>query len=124
MTWSRRESPALRLSLPDEYSNVPKNDLSDSAHPILNDELMARVAIYGEEAELEAGEEVSGQGKHSRELLVIIEGELLIFDADNHGSRREISRISERQFTGELALLTVKPTLVGMVCVVGVGCCG
>jgi thioredoxin reductase (NADPH) len=79
---------------------------------------MTRIAIYGKELELEAGEEVSPQGNGSPDFLVIIQGELLIFDVDNHGGRREISRIHERQFTGELTLLAGKPTLVGMMCAV------
>lgn len=84
---------------------------------------MARVAIYGKESESEAGEEVSCQGNGLADFLVIAQGELLIFDVDNHGGRREISRIRERQFTGELTLLAGKPTLVGMVSPVKSACC-
>jgi thioredoxin reductase (NADPH) len=116
MNQAASKSSALHLSVPNEHSG--KNDQSDSAHPVLTDELMVRAAVYGEESDLEAGEEVSGQGKGSADFLVILQGELLVFDVDNHGGRREISHIYERQFSGELALLTDKPSLVAMVCVV------
>jgi CRP-like cAMP-binding protein len=118
MIQSASERRALRLSVPNEPSGVSKNDQSDSAHPVLTDELMVRVAVYGEESELEACEEVSGQGKSSPDFLVILQGEILVFDVDNHGGRREISHIYERQFTGELSLLTDKPSLIGMMSVV------
>ena len=116
MTQPASESSAVPLNISSEHSGVAKSDQPDSAHPVLNDELMARVAIYGKESEFEAGEEVSSQGNGLADFLVILKGELLVFDVDNHGSRREISRIHERQFTGELTLLAGKPTLVGMVC--------
>ena len=114
MTQPSSERSAVPLNISNEHSGVPKGDQPDPAHPVLNDELMARAAIYGKETELEAGEEVSWQGNGLADFLVILLGELLIFDVDNHGGRREISRIHERQFTGELTLLAGKPTLVGM----------
>ena len=114
MTESAGEGSAVHLSISNEHSGVSKSDQPDTAHPVLNDELMVRAAIYGKESDLEAGEEVSSQGNSSADFLVILKGELLIFDVDNHGGRREISRIHERQFTGELTLLAGKPTLVGM----------
>jgi thioredoxin reductase (NADPH) len=114
MTESAGEGSAVHLSISSEHSGVPKSGKPDTAHPVLNDELMVRAAIYGKESDLEAGEEVSSQGNSSADFLVILKGELLIFDVDNHGGRREISRIHERQFTGELTLLAGKPTLVGM----------
>ena len=82
MIQSASERRALRLSVPNESSGVSKNDQSDSAHPVLTDELMVRVAVYGEESELEACEEVSGQGKSSPDLLVILQGEILVFDVE------------------------------------------
>lgn len=99
MTQSVGESSALRVSISNEHSGVFKKDQSDSAHPALNDELMVRVAIYGEKADLEAGEEISGQGKSSAEFLVILGGELLVFDVDNNGSRRE-HRVAHRLRVG------------------------
>ena len=114
MTESAGEGSAVHLSISNEHSGVPKSGKPDTAHPVLNDELMVRAAIYGKESDLEAGEEVSSQGNSSADFLVVLKGELLIFDVDNHGGRREISRIHERQFTGELTLLAGKPTLVGM----------
>ena len=118
MNQSSSDSKDPHLSISDEHSGMSKNDQSDSAHPVLTDELMVRAAVYGEESELEAGEEVSSQGKSSADFLVILKGELLVFDVDNHGGRREISHIYERQFTGELSLLSDKPSLVGMMSVV------
>ena len=114
MTESAGEGSAVHLSISNEHSGVPKSGKPDTAHPVLNDELMVRAAIYGKESDLEAGEEVSSQANSSADFLVVLKGELLIFDVDNHGGRREISRIHERQFTGELTLLAGKPTLVGM----------
>jgi thioredoxin reductase (NADPH) len=111
------DSNGLYLNVLEEHSYKSKNGQADSAHPVLTDELMIRLAVYGEQSELEAGEEISEQGESSADFLVIIQGEVLVFDVDNHGGRRNISRIHESQFTGELALLTGKPTLVGMACV-------
>jgi thioredoxin reductase (NADPH) len=118
MIQSESDRRALDLSFPNELSSESKNIQSDSAHPVLSNELMVRVAIYGEESELEAAEEVSGQGKSSPDFFILLQGEILVFDVDNHGGRREISHIYERQFTGELSLLTDKPSLVGMMSVV------
>ena len=108
---------ALRWKMPNRQPDHPEAELRDSAHPVLSDEQMARAAIYGEEAVLEAGEEISGPGESSTDFLVIIEGQILIFDVDSLGCRREISHIYARQFTGELALLGNKPPLVGMMSV-------
>jgi len=108
---------ALRWKIPNRHSDRPETELQDIAHPILNDELMARAAAYGEEAVLEAGEEISGPGESSIDFLVILEGHILVYDVDSVGSRREISHIYARQFTGELALLGNKPPLVGMMSV-------
>jgi thioredoxin reductase (NADPH) len=118
MNQSSSDSKDPHLSVPDESLERSKNDQSDSAHPVLTDELMVRAAVYGEESELETGEEVSSPGKSSTDFVVILEGEILVFDVDNHGGRREISHIYEGQFTGELALLSDKPSLVSMMSVV------
>lgn len=118
MAQSPTKNGAVPQSNSSEYLGVGESDQPDPAHPVITNELMARLAIYGKESDLEAGEEISSQGNSSADFLVILSGELLIFDIDNHGGRREISRIHERQFTGELALLAGKPTLVGMVCIV------
>ncbi len=99
--------------------NIEANDSeqpnSDPAHPFLSDELMLRAALFGDEVKMEAGVEVFGQGKTVPDFLVILEGELLVFDFDSAGVRREIARITERQFTGELDLLTDKSSLVACV---------
>lgn len=87
MTQPSSESGAVPLDISDEHSGVPKSDQSDLAHPVLSDELMVRAAIYGREADLEAGEEASSQGNNSADFLVILKGELLIFDVDNRGGR-------------------------------------
>jgi thioredoxin reductase (NADPH) len=118
MNQSSSDSKDPHLSVPDESLDRSNNYQSDSAHPVLTDESMVRVAVYGEESKLEAGEEVSSPGKSSTDFVVILEGEILVFDVDNHGGRREISHIYERQFTGELALLSDKPSLVSMMSVV------
>jgi len=108
---------ASRWNIPNRQPDHPEAELRDSAHPVLSDEQMARAAIYGEEAVLEAGEEISGPGESSTDFLVIVEGQVLVYDIDNHGRRREISHVYARQFTGELSLLGNKPPLVGMMSV-------
>ena len=118
MSEPTNERSDFNLSFSSEHSDNSESDQSDSAHPFLPDELMARAAEYGEESELEAAEEISSQGNSSPDFFVIVKGEILIFDVDSHGDRREISHIYERQFTGELSLLTDKPSLVGMMSVV------
>jgi thioredoxin reductase (NADPH) len=118
MNQSASASNVLHGSALEEHSRNSKNYQADSAHPVLTKELMARATVYGEESQFEAGEEFSSQGRSSSHFFVILQGEILVFDIDNHGDRKEISHIYEGQFTGELSLLTDKPSLVGMMSVV------
>ncbi len=101
---------------------VKRNTLSDdtvfdTAHPFLTDEMLVRAALYGEESQWPAGSMVFEQGTSSPDLFVILAGELQVFDVDSSGAHHEVVRIAARQFTGELDLLTGKPTLVGCVAV-------
>ena len=73
MIQSASKDSAVHLSIPNEYLGVSKSDQPDPAHPVLTDELMVRAAIYGKESDLEAGEEVSSQGKSSADFLVILQ---------------------------------------------------
>jgi thioredoxin reductase (NADPH) len=85
----------------------------DHAHPSLSDELLIRAAMYGVAVSLVADQELYAQGKCSPDFYVILEGELLVFDVRPSGTAHEIVRIHDRQFTGELDLLTDKASLVG-----------
>jgi len=105
---------ALRWKIPNRQPDHPEAELRDSAHPVLTDHLMARVAAYGEETVLDADHEISRPGDSSTDFWVILEGQILIYDIDNRGERKEISNIYARQFTGELSFLGNKPPLVGM----------
>ena len=67
---------------------------------------------YGTEINIRQGESVFEQGANSPDLYLILEGELEVSDTDATGNRHAVARIEARQFTGELDLLTGRPSLV------------
>lgn len=87
-------------------------DDNDPAHPVLSADLICRAARYGEEIAVPANENVFTQGSSAADLYVILEGELEVFDRDKSDARQSIARVKPGQFTGELDLLTDKPSLV------------
>ena len=80
--------------------------------PRLSAEMAARVAGYGEEVRLAAGEHAFDRGQRGVDFFLVLEGAIEIVDLDIHGVPQLIHVHRERQFTGEMDLFNNRQILV------------
>lgn len=89
---------------------VPELDADDpyargaQTFPVLSEEMAARVAAYGTEERLAAGDLVFERGQRSVDFFLIRDGEIEIFDIGDVGQPNVFTTHAARQFTGELDL--------------------
>ena len=80
--------------------------------PHLSEEMAARVATYGVETSLAAGERVFERGDRGVDFFLVIEGAIEIIEFDAHNEPHVITVHSDRQFTGEMDLFNNRRILV------------
>ena len=80
--------------------------------PRLSEEMVERVARYGETEQLAPFAEVFSRGDRGRDFLVILEGTIEIYEREDDGSVRPLRSQVAREFTGELDLFNDRAILV------------
>ena len=80
--------------------------------PKLSEEMARRIAAYGEEVRLVAGDHAFDRGQRGVDFFFVLEGAIEIIDLDSHGVPRVMHVHRERQFTGEMDLFNNRRILV------------
>ena len=80
--------------------------------PQLSAEMAARIAAYGSEEQLAAGQIVFARDDRSVDFFLVVDGSLEVFDTDAHGLPIIITTHHARQFSGELDLFNDRRILV------------
>jgi len=96
--------PALEATDPDERDA--------QTFPRLSGDMAARIAGYGDEVRLTAGEHAFDRGQRGVDFFFILEGAIEIIDLDTHGVPRVIHVHREGNFTGEMDLFNNRQILV------------
>src|SRR5262249_18860984 len=90
--------------------DLPQTDLvpAEYAHallPKLSDDQLAALMPYGTTETTAAGQVLAAAGDLTYDLMVVLEGEVGVFDVHDH-HRRTIATLRARDFIAELNLLT------------------
>lgn len=73
-------------------------------YPRLTEEMLARVARYGQEERSVAGQYLFQRGQRSVDFFVVLEGAIEVLNADAHDTTSVLTVHRARQFTGEMDL--------------------
>ena len=84
----------------------------EMAFPSLTEEMVERLHGYGRVETLEPETALFARGEREVDMFVVLEGTLEIYSQDEKNERKLLAAIVERQFTGELDLLSSRRTLV------------
>ena len=84
----------------------------EMAFPYLTAEMMERLGSYGRVEQFVAGTQLWERGQREVNLFVMIAGELEITTPTDEGPMKVIATMGPGQFSGELDLLSTRPTLV------------
>ena len=84
----------------------------DMAFPRLTDEMIERLQGYGAEETFAPEVALFTRGQREVDMFVVLEGELEIYGQDEKDQRKLLAKLGEKQFTGELDLLSTRRTLV------------
>jgi thioredoxin reductase (NADPH) len=93
-------------------SPAPLGEDSDVTFPRLDAGQMATLEAAGRREPLADGQIIFAPGDLDYELLVVISGCVEILDAAGTDQERVVVRYGERQFAGELNLITLEPALL------------
>jgi thioredoxin reductase (NADPH) len=80
--------------------------------PRLGDDMATRIATYGVEERLAAGDHVFDRGQRGVDFFFVLEGAIEIIDLDPHGVPRVMHVHRAGQFTGEMDLFNNRQILV------------
>jgi len=80
--------------------------------PRLSEDMARRVARYGTEELLKAGDVVFERGQRGRDFFLVLDGSIEIFDTEDHGKSTVLTVHHARQFTGEMDLFNDRQILV------------
>lgn len=80
--------------------------------PRLTQEMAARIAAYGAEEDLPQGTLVFERGQRGVDFFFVLDGNIQIFDTDEHGRPNVFTTHGVRQFTGEMDLFNDRRILV------------
>jgi thioredoxin reductase (NADPH) len=90
----------------------PLGEDSDVVFPRLDPAQIATMEAAGRREELRAGQVLYSPGDLDYDMLVVLRGCVEILDEAGTERERVLVRFGERQFTGELNLITLEPTQV------------
>ncbi len=90
----------------------PLGEESDVVFPRLDPEQIATMEEAGRREPLAEGQVIFAPGDLDYELLVVLRGCVEILDAAGTDQERVVVRYGERQFAGELNLITLEPALL------------
>jgi thioredoxin reductase (NADPH) len=80
--------------------------------PRLSEDMVARVARYGQIEDLPPYTDVFKRGDRGRDFLVVLEGTIEIYERDDDGEVKPLRSQVAREFTGELDLFNDRAILV------------
>ncbi|HEX4305724.1 MAG TPA: cyclic nucleotide-binding domain-containing protein, partial [Solirubrobacterales bacterium] len=98
--------------VPPSSDPPPLGEESDVTFPRLDPVQMATMEAAGRREKLSQGQVIFSPGDLDYELLVVIEGCVEILDGAGTSQERIVVRYGERQFAGELNLITLEPALL------------
>jgi thioredoxin reductase (NADPH) len=84
----------------------------EMAFPFLTEEMVVRLRAYGREEAVDAGVRLWSRGEREVDLFVVLHGAVQIFTYSDDGEMKMLSTLQDLQFSGELDLLSSRPTLV------------
>ena len=84
----------------------------EMAFPTLTDEMIERLHEYGREEIFAPETALFARGEREVDMFAVLEGTLEIYGHDEKNERQLLATLAERQFTGELDLLSTRRTLV------------
>ena len=90
----------------------PLGEESDVTFPRLDPAQLATMEAAGRREKLAAGQVIFSPGDLDHELLVVVHGCVEILDGAGTSQERVVVRYGERQFAGELNLITLEPALL------------
>jgi len=80
--------------------------------PRLTPEMAGRIALYGAEEDIPQGTIVFERGQRGVDFFFVLDGNIEIFDTDEHGRINVFTTHGVRQFTGEMDLFNDRRILV------------
>ena len=84
----------------------------EMAFPNLTDEMIARLQAYGHQESFPAETVLWARGEREVDMFVVLKGRVEIYDRNENGERKVVAKLGEKQFSGELDLLSSRRTLV------------
>jgi thioredoxin reductase (NADPH) len=84
----------------------------EMAFPFLTEEMVMRLRAYGHEEAMGPGVMLYSRGQREVDLFVVLDGVVRVFTYEEDGEQRQLTSIEPMQFSGELDLLSSRPTLV------------
>ena len=84
----------------------------EMAFPTLSEEMVVRLQGYGRKESCRAGTALWARGDREVDMFVVIEGSVEVNAQAEHEGRKVLATLRERQFSGELDLLSSRRTLV------------
>src|ERR1700760_1466752 len=97
------------------HSQVPQDDAyadRSLVFPKLSPEMVDRSLVYGTIEHHQAGETIYARGVRGVDFLIVLQGNVLITGAPEHGSESVVTIHEAREFTGELDLFSQREALV------------
>jgi thioredoxin reductase (NADPH) len=85
---------------------------AELAFPYLTEEMVSRLETYGHKENTEAGVALWTRGEREVDMFVVLEGTVEVYAQGENGERKAIATLHEKQFSGELDLLSSRKTLV------------
>jgi thioredoxin reductase (NADPH) len=85
---------------------------AELAFPYLTEEMVSRLETYGHKDTFEAGVALWTRGEREVDMFVVLEGTVEVYAQGENGERKAVATLHERQFSGELDLLSSRQTLV------------
>src|SRR5271170_1744342 len=84
----------------------------EMAYPCLTEEMVERLHGYGRMETVAAETALFARGEREVDMFVVLEGKLEIYGQNEMNQRKLLATLGERQFTGELDLLSTRRTIV------------
>jgi thioredoxin reductase (NADPH) len=85
---------------------------AELAFPYLTEEMVSRLGTYGHKETFEAGVALWTRGEREVDMFVVLEGTVEVYAQGENGERKAVATLHEKQFSGELDLLSSRQTLV------------
>ncbi len=95
-----------------EIAGAPPTFRPELAFPRLTDEMLVRLRAFGTEEVCPRGTLLFTRGQRDVDMFVIVKGVVDIYVEAEDGGRTSVTTLQERQFTGELDLLSSRRNLV------------